>query len=92
MSATIQKDTRLDLRIENSQKKFLIYAASLRNMKLSTFVLDSALKEAEETAANKIHFLLSDQQWKTFCSALDKPAREIPQLKKLFKGKNIFHG
>ena len=89
--ATIQKDTRIDLRIENSQKDFLIYAASLRNMKLSAFVIDSALKEAEDLVANKIRFPLTDHQWKAFCSALDKPAREIPKLKKLFKSPDMFH-
>lgn len=88
---TIQKDTRIDLRIENSQKDFLIYAASLRNKKLSTFVLDSALKEAEELVANKVHFPLPERQWRTFCSALDRPAREIPMLKKLFKEPSLFN-
>ncbi len=90
--ATTQKDMRIDLRIENSQKNFLIYAASLRNTKLSTFLLDSALKEAEELVASKVHFPLSNQQWEAFFSTLDRPARTIPQLKKLFKEPNIFHG
>ena len=89
--AISQKDTRIDLRIENSQKEFLVYAASMRNMKLSTFVLDSALKEAEELVANKVHFPLAEHQWKIFRAALDGPAREIPQLKKLFKGPNVFN-
>ena len=88
--AIAQKDTRIDLRIENAQKDFLVYAASLRNMKLSAFVLDSALKEAEEVLASKTHFSLPDKEWKAFCAALDKPAREIPNLKKLFKGLSIF--
>lgn len=87
-----QKDTRIDLRIENSQKEFLVYAASMKNVKLSTFVLDSALKEAEELVANKAHFPLAAHQWKIFCAAMDRPAREIPQLKKLFKEPNVFHG
>ena len=89
--ATIQKDTRIDLRIENSQKDFLVYAASLRRMKLSAFVLDSALKEAEELVASKINFILPVQQWKNFRSAMDKPARVIPKLKNLFKGPDVFH-
>ncbi len=90
--ATIQKDTRIDLRIENSQKDFLVYAASLRNMKLSSFVLDCALKEAEEMVANKVHFQLPEKQWKAFCSALNRPAREISKLKKLFKEPKSFNG
>ena len=86
-----QKDTRIDLRIENSKKEFLVYAASMRNMKLSAFVLDSALKEAEELVANKVHFPLENHQWNVFCAALDRPAREIPQLKKLFKEPSAFN-
>ncbi len=88
---TTQKDTRIDLRIENTQKDFLVYAASLQNKKLSAFVVDCALKEAEELVSNKIQFALPPQQWKVFCTALDRPAREIPKLKKLFKAPNIFH-
>lgn len=88
---TTQKDTRIDLRIENTQKDFLVYAASLQNKKLSAFVVDCALKEAEELVSNKIQFALPQQQWKAFCTALDQPAREIPKLKKLFKTPNIFH-
>ena len=88
---TTQKDDRIDVRVKNTQKSFLIYAATLCHKKLSAFVLDSALKEAEELASKNVHFQLPDKQWKAFCDALDKPAREIPKLKKLFKESNIFH-
>lgn len=84
------KDDRIDLRVKHSQKNFLNYAASLRNMKLSAFVLYSAVKTAEETVTEKIHFSLSQKQWNSFCEALDKPARKIPKLKKLFEGPDIF--
>ena len=88
----IQKDTRIDLRVENSQKDSLVYAASLKNMKLSAFVLSCAIKEAEELMASKTQFTLPEAQWKAFSAALDRPARENPKLKKLFKATNIFDG
>jgi len=88
----IQKDTRIDLRIENSQKDFLVYAASLKNMKLSAFVLNSAIKEAEDLLANKTQFTLPEAQWKAFSAALDRPARDNSKLKKLFKAADVFHG
>ena len=88
----IQKDTRIDLRIENSQKDFLVYAAGLKNMKLSAFVLKCAIKEAEDLAANKTQFTLGSPQWKAFSAALDRPARENLKLKKLFKTADVFHG
>jgi len=86
------KDTRIDLRIEGSQKDFLVYAASLKKMKLSAFVLDSAIKEAEELVANKTQFTLPEAQWKAFSAALDRPARDNAKLKKLLKLQDIFHG
>ena len=86
---TIQKNKRIDLRVANSSKNLLIYAAILRRKKLSAFILDSALKEAEELVASRTNFQLSKQQWEAFCSALDSPAREIPKLKKLFTGTDI---
>ena len=90
--SVMQKDTRIDLRVENSQKDFLVYAANLKNMKLSAFVLNSAIKEAEGLVASKTQFALPEAQWKAFSAALDRPARENPKLKKLFKATNIFHG
>ena len=88
----IPKDTRIDLRVENSQKDFLVYAASLKKIKLSAFVLNCAIKEAEDMVASKTQFTLPEAQWKAFSAALDRPARENPKLKKLFKTANIFHG
>lgn len=89
--ATNRKEDRIDLRIKETQKSFLIYAATLRDVKLSTFVLESAMKEAEEVVAQNVHFSLPPKQWKAFCTALDQPAREIPKLKKLLKEPSIFN-
>jgi uncharacterized protein (DUF1778 family)/GNAT superfamily N-acetyltransferase len=86
----IHKDDRIDIRIKHSEKDLLNYAASLRHMKLSAFVLYSAVKAAEETVGEKVHFSLSDKKWKAFCEILDRPAREIPKLKKLFQGTTLF--
>ena len=84
------KDDRLDLRIESSQKEFLRYAAHLYKMELTAFVLSSALKAAEEVIEEKVHFLLSEKQWNSFCKILDRPTREIPKLRKLFSEPNVF--
>jgi uncharacterized protein (DUF1778 family) len=86
MATTAHKDDRLDLRVETDQKGFLNYAAKIRHMKLSAFVLASALKEAEAVVADKVIFSVSAQQWRAFCTALDTPARKIPKLRQLFSG------
>ena len=90
MGIVEHKDTRIDLRIESSQKDLLMYAALLCKMKLSAFVLDSAFKAAEKIIADKVYFSLPKKQWDTFCSALDKPAREISRLKQLLTKPSIF--
>lgn len=85
-----QKNERLDLRVKDSQKNYLIYAAALRDMKLSAFVLDSAMKEAEEVVNQNVHFKLPEKQWRAFCQALDRPAKKNPALKKLFSKPSVF--
>lgn len=84
------KDSRIDLRIKDSQKRFLVYASSLRNAKLSSFVLDSALKEAEALVAETSRFSLSEKQWKAFLKAMDRPPRKVPKLARLFTGPSVF--
>ena len=90
--ATKQKNDRIDVRVKSSQKSYLMHAATLRDVKLSTFILDSAMKEAEEVVNQNVHFALPNEQWKAFCEALDRPAREIPLLKKLFAKPSLFDG
>jgi len=85
-----QKNDRIDVRVKTSQKSYLMHAATLRDVKLSTFVLESAMKAAEEIVNQNVHFALSDKQWKAFCVALDQPAREITRLKKLFSKSKLF--
>lgn len=90
MVKIIQKDSRIDLRVKADQKELLNYAASLRGATLSAFVMESALKEAQEVITEKTHFLLSDKQWKLFCDSLDSPAKTVVKLKQLFSKKSVF--
>ena len=84
------KNDRIDLRAKTDQKEYLSYAASLANMKLSSFILCSALKSAQEIVTEKINFSLPAKQWNSFCEALDRPAQEVSKLKKLFSKPVVF--
>lgn len=90
MATISQKDNRLDLRIQKAQKNFLLYAAALCGMNLSNFVLSSAFRAAEEIVTEKTHFTLSKKQWHDFCAVLDRPARDISGLRKLFSKPSVF--
>jgi len=85
-----KKTTRIDVRAKARQKEYLIYAASLLDMDLTSFVLTSAVKEAEKVISENVEFSLKKEQWDAFCDALDQPPRTIPKLRKLFKKKSIF--
>lgn len=84
------KNERIDIRIDEKQKKFLTQVAGLRHKKLSAFLLDCAFKEAEEIMASKNNFQMPEKEWQEFCDALDAPVRELPRLKRLFREKTVF--
>ena len=85
------KTSRIDMRVKENQKALLVYAASLRGQRLSAFLLESAIKVAEEITTSQNNFTLPEKQWEAFNAALDRPARAVPKLRKLFKGPKIFH-
>lgn len=90
MRTMAYKDSRIDLRVGTKQKSLLSYAAKIQDVKLSTFVLASALKEAQSVVAEKVDFALPKKQWDAFCSALDRPAQDLPKLRQLFSGPSPF--
>lgn len=52
-------------------------------MTLSSFILGATRIRAEQLVADRVHFSVSQEQWKAFMDALDRPAREIPRLQRL---------
>ena len=83
------KESTLQLRVSVKQKHMLSQAAKLRNMTLSSFVLEKAFTAAEELLFEQMHFSLEQSQWEVFCEAIDKPARSIPNLSKLLNEKGL---
>ncbi|MGA7342377.1 MAG: DUF1778 domain-containing protein [Terracidiphilus sp.] len=39
----------------------------------------------ENAQPDQRHFVLSDEQWRAFIGALDRPPRRIPELEKLLR-------
>ena len=81
------KTARIDLRMTPAAKGLLEQAASVRHKTVSEFLLDNALKAAEETLSDRRLFLLDDAQWRAFNNRLDQPATENPGLKALAAAK-----
>jgi uncharacterized protein (DUF1778 family) len=66
-------------------------AAALAERKsVSEFVLDTALREAEERLADRRVFTLDAKRWGAFVAALDAPPRRNPRLERLFREPSVF--
>jgi uncharacterized protein (DUF1778 family) len=87
-----RKQTKVQLRLRPEQKAIIARAARLRQTTLSSFLLESAYRAAQQVLAEQVHFVLPPERWQAFCAALDAPPREIPALKKLLTEESIFDG
>lgn len=84
------KDRRIHLRATSAQESLIRAAADRRGVSLTDFVLESACTRAEEALAEQVHFVLSPKQWKAFNDALERPARVLPNLRKLLTEPSVF--
>lgn len=79
-----KRTNRLNIRATKTEKKLLETAAARQDTTVSDFVLEAARSRAEDILAEERNFELSPDRWKAFVSALDRPVRPKPRLKKLF--------
>ena len=74
------KDERFNIRAKREEKALVEQAAAASHMTTSQFVIQAALRSAEEVLADQTRFSLPPEQWDSFVAALDRPARVIPEL------------
>jgi uncharacterized protein (DUF1778 family) len=76
------KRDRFNIRTTPRDKELVVQAAQIARMTTSQFVMQAAVRSAEEVLADQTRFAISPEKWDAFVEALDRPAREIPALKK----------
>ena len=86
---TMTRTEKLDLRLTPSAKRLLQSAARSTRRSVSEFVLESALRQAEETP-DRQRFGLDTAQWKAFHAALDAPPQALPRLSRLLDEPSVF--
>lgn len=79
-AAATAKAERFNIRADHDEKALVEQAARASHMTMSQFVLQAALRSAEEVLADPTRFVLTVDQWEAFSEALDRPARLIPEL------------
>ncbi len=74
------KGERFNIRAKREEKALVEQAAIASHMTTSQFVMQAALRSAEEVLADQTRFALPADQWDSFVAALDRPARVIAEL------------
>lgn len=75
------KTQRLNIRTTDEEKMLVEQAARALRLNSSQFVLQAAIRSAEEVLADRTRFVLPHDQWTLFSEMLDRPARDIPAVK-----------
>lgn len=78
------RDRRFQLRATVSEETLIKVAAERQGINVTEFIMRSACEKAEQTLADQTRFVLDESRWKAFLSALDRPAKDKPRLRRLF--------
>jgi len=92
MVATVtrkKRPERFNVRASEKEARLIRLGAEQRGVNITNFILESACARAEQEIADARSFALSPKNWRTFCEALDRPARSKPRLKKLFSESTV---
>ncbi len=89
MGSTTKSERLALLRIAASDKVKLTRAAAIQRRSVAEFVLASSREAAEQVLGEQTKFQLSPARHRAFLAALDAPARELPQLKRLFSRRSV---
>ena len=80
---TTARTDQIHLRIAGSQRHLIDQAAAARQQTRTGFILDAALRAAEETLLDQRLFTLSPEQFTQIETLLDAPAHSNEALKAL---------
>lgn len=83
--AVAVKDSRVDFRVSDVQKSLLEKAAEIKHLSLSSYILSSSIKQAEQDIAENEMLILSKRDRDLIMSVLENPPEPNEALKGLFK-------
>lgn len=78
------RDLSFQLRATCSEESLIKFAAERQGLNVTEFSLRSACEKAEQALVDHTRFILDEKQWKGFMTALDRPTKDIPRLRRLF--------
>jgi len=85
-----QKENRLSIRANASQKSMLAQAAKARHMNVSQFVLQVALTEAEQVIKSESQIHVSAEEYERLIQVMDEPPAPAPRLRAALAKKAVW--
>jgi uncharacterized protein (DUF1778 family) len=83
------RSQRINFRASAREERLIRLGAEKRGEKVTRFIVESACSAAEMVLAEQKHFELPPAQFARFAEALDRPAKVIPALQRLFSEKSV---
>ena len=83
------RDRRFQLRATATEEILIKVAAARQGVNVTDFIMRSACEKAEQALSDQTRFVLDDKQWKAFMTALDRPPKEKPRLRRLFTESHV---
>lgn len=68
---TLRRDRQIQIRAPQRAQRLIDRAAAMTGLTRSQFMLETAIREAENTLLDQRAFVLDQDQWKAFEAALD---------------------
>lgn len=75
------KAARLNIRVTEAEKALVEQAARVTHASASQFVVQAAVRAAEDALADRTRFTLPAEEWAAFTAMLDRPAKVLPALR-----------
>ena|SRR5579884_3106086 len=83
------RSQRINFRASANEERLIRLGAQKRGEPVTRFIVESACSAAEIALADEKPLQLSPAQFARFTAALDRPAKTIPALQKLFAQKSV---
>src|SRR6266849_4545001 len=83
------RDRRFQRRATVSEETLIKVEAERQGVNVTDFIMRSACEKAEQALSDQTRFVLDDKQWKAFLGALDRPSKDKPRLRRLFREPHV---
>lgn len=88
MAQVEPRNSPINIRARRAQRDLIDKAAATVSKNRSDFMLEAACREAENVLLDKRLFLLDNNKFEEFETALQKPISDNPAIQKLFSHKS----